>query len=126
MQRNILLLILVIVVSFVLAPYLGGWYDRIDYQNSGWITSKEDAVNFAGFILSYILLIPFVFKLFGKNNQNKWIAGLSAPVFLFYAGYNYKLLYIPIALALIGFALAKLLNLLISKFKHPNPPMVIR
>ena len=126
MQRNILLLILVIAICFVLAPYLGGWYDRIDYQNNGWITSKEDAVNFAGFILSYILLIPFVFKLFGKNNQNKWIAWLSAPVFLFYAGYNYKLLYIPIALSLIACLIAKLLNPLISKFKRPNTPMVIR
>ena len=126
MRRNILLLILVLVICLVVASYFGSWYDRVDPQYGGWITSKEDAMVFAGFILAYVLLVPFVFKLLGIGSQNKWIGWLVAPVFLMYIGYNWKLFYIPIVLLLIGFWLAKLINLIISKFKHPNPPMVVK
>ena len=126
MRKNILLLILVLVLCLLIASYFGNWYDHVDPQYGGWITSKEDATAFAGFILAYILLVPFIFKLLGANNQNKWIGWLLAPVFLVYIGYNWKLSYIPVILGLIGFWLAKFINLIVSKLKRPNPPMVIK
>jgi len=120
MRRNILFFILVIALSFVLAPYFGVWYDRIDFQYGGWMTSKEDAVMFVGFILAYVFLIPFIFKLFRANYGDKWIGWLVSPVILVYAGYNWRLIYVPVILVAVGFILAKLINIIISKFKSPQ------
>ena len=120
MKRNILLFILVLVLCLVLAPYFGNWYNLIDHQYGGWITGEKGAVVFVGFILAYVFLTPLIFKLFGKNNQNKLIGWLVSPVFLLYAGYNWKLLYIPILTAITGFLLAKIINFIISKIKHPQ------
>jgi len=126
MRKNILLLILALSICLVIAPYLGNLYDRIDPQYGGWISDKEGALLLAGFLLAYTLVVPFVFKLIGTNNQNKWITGLVFPVILIYIGYNWRLVFIPSILGVTGFILAKLIRFTISKFKHPNPPMVVK
>ena len=126
MKNNVLLFILVLVISLATASYFGGLYDIFDAQyGGGWMADKEMAVNLAGFIFAYVFFIPFVFELLSKRNKNKWMIWSLVPVILLYIGYNWQLLYIPIIASIVGCLLAKLINFVISKLKHSNPPMVI-
>lgn len=125
MKKNILLLVLVLVTSYFTAPYVGGVYDKFYPQYGDWIIGKNDSIFFAGFLLSYIALIPFVFGLFGVRG-NKSILWFLLPVLLFLLFADSYHVYIPITFGLTGFALAKFLRLIISKLHHPNPPMVIK
>ena len=125
MRNNILLFILVLVLSLATAPYFGGWYNQISPQYGGWMTDKESAVNFAGFIVSYIFFIPFIYGLFSIKKNKNWITWFLVPILLFWLGADPSYIYIPALLILIAFVLAKLINLTIKKFKHPNPPMII-
>lgn len=128
MRKNILFFILVIVLSFVLAPYFGNFYNSIISQNDNSFLglSKETVVFVAGIPFAYVFLIPFVFELFGTGNKKKWILWSLLPVVLFYLYDSVSLSYIPILASIIGFVIAKFINLLISKLKHPNPPMVVK
>lgn len=124
MRRNVLLLILVLVSCFVLAPYLGTWYDRFSYQYGGWMLDKESAVFFAGLLVSYVFLIPFIFELLGTEKKRKWTVWLLVPPLLLWLSADIYYIYIPAILGLIGFGLAHLLRKIFVK--HPNPPMVIK
>lgn len=124
MRKNILFFILVLVLSLVTAPYFGSWYDGLYPQSGDWIYDKEDAIFFAGMLLSYVFLIPFIFEIFGSGNRKKWVLWSLLPIFLFlmYGGINF--IYLPIVLSLIGFAFAWLIRKIF--IRHPNPPMVIK
>lgn len=126
MRKNILFFILVLVLSLATAPYFGTWYDTISPQYGGWVTSKSDAVSFAGFFVAYIFLIPFTLELFGNENRKKWILWSLLLPALLWIGADIEHIYLPIILGLIAFVLAKLVRLLISKIHRPNPPMVIK
>lgn len=124
MRKNILFFILVLVLSLVSAPYFGSWYNKFYPQSGGWIYSIADAVFFAGFLLSYIFLIPFMFELFRLENRKKWILWSLSPVFLFFIYGAINLVYIPLILSLIGFGAAWLLRKIF--IRHPNSPMVVK
>lgn len=128
MRKNILLLVLVLALCLVLAPYFGAFYNNIvsQYDNSFLGLSKETVVFVAGIPFAYMFLIPFVFELFGTGNKKKWILWSLLPVVLFYLYDSVNVTYIPIILVLVAFALAKLINLTISKLNHSNPPMVVK
>ena len=128
MKRNILLFILVLVMSFATASYFGSLYNYFVPQDSSSMlgASKDTAIFTAGIFFSYVFLVPLIFELFGMGSKKKWIVVSLVPVILFYLSDNIKLVYIPILTAIIGFLLAKIINFLISKFKHPNPPMVVK
>jgi|SRR3989344_78638 len=118
--RNVLLLVAVLVLSYFTAPYFGTWYDSLYIQHPTFIFSKNDAVMFAGFLFAYVFFLPLLMGLFGAGNKNKWIFWLLAPVIAFYLYDSIKLSYLPIGLAFISFALAKIINLIVSKFKHSH------
>ncbi|MFH0999670.1 MAG: hypothetical protein V1783_02410 [Bacteroidota bacterium] len=126
MRRNFLFFILVIVTSLVSAPYLGVWYDQISIQYGGWMTSKKDAVYFAGLLVSYVFFIPLLYGIFGIRKNKNWIIWTLLPVLLLWFGADKYHIYIPVLLIIAALFIAKLLNLLISKLKRPNPPMVIK
>jgi hypothetical protein len=126
--KNFLLLVAVLVLSCFTAPYFGALYDKFYPQNGSSFLGigEETAVFVAGVPFAYMFLIPFVFELFGSGNKKKLILWALLPVVLFYLYDSVGLSYIPIILAIIAFALAKLVNFIISKLHHPNPPMVIK
>jgi|SRR3989338_2913585 len=123
MRKNILLLILVLVLCLVVASYFGALYDKFSPQYSYGLfgVGRENAIIFAGIPFAYMFLIPFVFGMFGAGKKRKWILWSLLPVVLFYLYDSVSLIYIPIVAGLAGFLFATLINLLISKFKHPNP-----
>lgn len=110
--------ILVLVLSLVTAPYFGSWYDKFYPQSGDWAYGTADAIFFAGFLLSYVFLIPFMFGFFGLENRKKWILWSLLPVFLFFIYGAIKLIYIPIILALIGFCVAWILRKIFVR--HPQ------
>ncbi len=124
MRKNILLLILVLSIGLVTAPYFGSWYDKISPQYSGWMTDKNAAVSFAGFLVSYVFFIPLIYGLFGIKKNKNWIIWLLTPILLFWLGADSSHIYIPIILSLFGFGLAKLIQFIIFKLKRPNPPKI--
>lgn len=124
MRKNILFFILVLALSLVTAPYFGSWYDKFSFQDSSWTFDRDSAIFFAGILVSYVMLIPFVFELLGENNRRKLIIWLLIPVLLFWISADSNYIYIPVILALIGFCAAWLLRKVF--IKHPNPPMVVK
>jgi hypothetical protein len=123
-MRNFLLLVLVLVLCLVLAPYFGSWYDKFSYQYGDWVLDKDGTVFFAGLFVSYVALVPFVFELLGSESKKKWIIWLLIPPALLWIFADIYYIYIPIILALISFFLAWLLRKMFVK--NPNPPVVIK
>jgi len=128
MRRNFLFFILVIVISLATAPYFGKVYDHFIPQldDSLFGFSKDTTMFVAGIPFAYIFLIPFVLELFGTGNKKKWIFWSLLPVLLFYLYDSVSLSYLPILASIFSFLLAKLINFIIFKFKHSNPPMVVK
>jgi hypothetical protein len=119
MRKNILLFILVLTLSLATASYFGVLYDYFVPQSGASLlgVSKDTAVSTAGIFFAYMIILPFIFELFGLGNKNKWILILLAPVILFYISDNLNLVYIPILASFSAFILAKLINFIISKFR---------
>ena len=124
--KNIVLFVAVLILSYFTAPYFGDWYNKFYPQHGSWIVSRSDSIFFAGLLLSYVVLIPFVFELFGTGNKKKWMMWSLLPIILLLLLADASNIYIPILASIIAFALAKIINFIISKFKHPNPPMVVK
>ncbi len=126
MRKNILLFVLVLTISFASASYVGGWYDKISPQYGSLFlgNGKNAAVSFAGFLVSYVFFIPFIYSLFGFKKNKNWIIWLLLPVILlwFYADKYY--FYIPVLLIIVAFLIAKLIQFIIFKLKRPNPPII--
>ncbi len=123
MRKNILFFILALVLSLVTAPYLGAWYDKFSFQDSGWMGDRDGAIFFAGMLVSYVVLVPFILELLGQGNRRKLITWLLVPILLFWISADSNYIYIPIILSLIGFSLAWLLRKVFVR--HHNLPMVI-
>jgi len=124
--RNLLLFVAVLILSYITAPYFGSWYDKFSPQYGSWIVSKDYAVFVAGLPVAYVFFTPFLFELFGTVNKRKWILWLMIPPALMWIEADRYYLYIPIIVGLVGFFAAQIINLIIKKFRHPNPPMVVK
>ena len=110
--KNFLLFIAVLVLSYLTAPYFGILDDKFYPQQGVSFVGigRASAILFAGLLLAYMFFIPFIFQLFGYGNKKKIILWLLVPLVLFYLYDSIKLSYIPIAMSLIGFGLAILIN----------------
>lgn len=126
MRRNILLFILVLILGFTTASYVGTWYNQITTQHGNFITDANDAIMFAGWLMSFGFFVPFIFGMFGFKKNKNWIIVLLIPPALLWLSSDPYHIYIPIAFGLAGFILAKLINLLISKLHHSNQPMMVK
>lgn len=126
--KNLILLIAVLILSYFTAPYFGAWYDKFSpqYSNSFLGTGKDLSLFVAGLPVAYVFFVSFIFEIFGSGNKKKWILWSLLPAALLWISIDLYYIYVPIILGVIAFLLAKLINLLISKFKHPNPPMVVK
>jgi hypothetical protein len=125
-MRNFLLFILVLILSCTTASCVGTWYNQITPQHGSFFVGSDTVTMFSGWLMSFGFFVPFVFGLFGFKKNIKWILiSLMVPALLWLSSDLYHI-YIPIAFSFAGFILAKLIRLIISKFKHPNLPMVIK
>jgi hypothetical protein len=124
--KNFILLIVVLILSYFTAGYVGSWYNQITPQHGTFVTGVNDAIFFAGWLMSFGFFIPFIFGIFGFKKNIKWIViPLIFPALLWLSSDLYHL-YIPVVFGLAGFALAKLINFIIPKIRKPNAPIVIK
>jgi hypothetical protein len=126
--KNILLLVAVFIISHYTASYFGLIYNYFSPQHGSafWGPDKFGAITFVGSFLAYVFLVPFIFEIFGAGKKRIWMLCLLLPLALFWISADRYYIYVPIVLGIIAFAFAKLINFIISKFKHPNPPMVVK
>jgi len=124
--KNFLLLIAVLILSYLMAPYLGAWYDKLSFQYGSFFFGRNDAVFFAGMFVSYTFFVPFMYGLFGIKKNKNWIIWLLCPAVLLWLGSDKYHFYIAIVFIITALLLAKLINIVISKLHRPNPPMVIK
>jgi hypothetical protein len=130
MRKNIfsvLLIAIAIILSYYTACFFGYIYDHLfPFElNSGWIGSSQSLQFVRGISLSLIFFITvFTYSwLFKKWTSMLWFI---SPLLLWEVVMDLRHIYIPILLIIIAFALAKLINLIISKFKQSNPPMIVK
>ncbi|KKQ78079.1 MAG: hypothetical protein A3A96_02715 [Candidatus Zambryskibacteria bacterium RIFCSPLOWO2_01_FULL_39_39] len=126
--KNILLLATVLILSYLTASYFGSWYDNFSpqYDRSLIGLSREDLFSINGGPFAYTFFTVLLFPLFGFGNKNKWTIWLLVPALLFFGSGDIQHIYLPIILGLIALAVVKLVHVIISKLKHPNPPMVVK
>ena len=122
---SLVCIIVAVIVSYYGAVYVGTVYSSLFGSGSSWIGNEGTWNTIIGFplVLIFFIIIFFYNCVFKKWTSVLW---LISPLLLWESIVDLRHIYIPIALTLIAFLLAKLINLLISKFKHPNPPMVVK
>jgi|GEM_PF-4016090 len=130
MKRNILLVFALIIISSLLAiPVANGIIYKIIFNYYGdWIVPKglADLVN--GFPFTYIFLATFLFGLFGKGRKWIWSVVSITPIlyFLYYIESGISIWFWSTIFFILGIIIAKIVEFLLYKFKHPNPPMIIK
>lgn len=121
--KNILLLAVALVLSYLTAPYFGSIYNQMfpTELNSGWIGSSQSLEFIRGISLSLIpLLTIFTIFIFKKKSSVLW---LISPLLLWEIIVDVRHIYIPVTLALIALGLATFLRKIfkIGKFTEPSP-----
>jgi hypothetical protein len=125
--RNFLLLIIVSVLSYFTAPYFGFLYDKFSpqYNNSFLGTGRDLSLFVAGLPVAYVFFIPFLFELLGSGKRRNWMLWLLVLPALLWISVDIYYIYVPIVLGAIAFFFAWFIRFIVSKFRHPNLPMVI-
>jgi|SRR3989338_216611 len=110
--KNILLLVVILVLSYFVAEYFGGWYNRFSplFSRSIFALTEQELIFLVGMPFAYIFFTTLLFQSFGFDNRNKWTGWLLTPALLFFASGDLKHIYLPIILALIAFGLSIILR----------------
>lgn len=130
MKRNILLIFILVILSLLLAvPVANVVIYKIIFNYYGdWIVPKglADLVN--GLPFTYLFLSTFIFGLFGKGKKWIWSVVSIIPIiyFLYYIESGMPIWIWSFVFFISGIILAKIVELITSKFKHPNPPMIVK
>ena len=106
--RNVVILLGVIILAHFFAIQAITLYDKFIDIGSSWI----DLSYFLGYPFSYIFFLTLLFTAFGAGNKYWWIGILLIPAALVEIYLDLNHIYIPIALALLGW----LLGFAVSKF----------
>lgn len=95
--KNTGLLIVVGALSYLTAPYFGGWYNKFSpqYDNSFFNLPHSTAVFIAGIPVAYVFFVTLIFSLFGFGNKKKWLLGLLTPPFLLWLSADRYYIYLP-------------------------------
>lgn len=120
-----LLILVAIIFAYYSASFFGKIYNNLfpTELNSGWIGGGSSLYFLRGISLSLLFFMilftyPWVFK---TIKMTMWFI---IPITLWEITFDPDKIYLPIALSLIGFALAYILRKIF--IRHPNPPMVIK
>lgn len=121
-----LIIIIAVILAYYTAGYFGYVYDLFPKTTNGaWIGSKGSWDFLSGFPLSLIFFLSLFSYRFVFNSKRA-VLWLLSPILLFEIAADLAHIYAPVILIMSAFALNKILSLVISKFHHPNPPMVIK
>ena len=115
--KNTLLFVVVFILSYFAASSVGTWYDTISFQHGDWIIGRNQAIFFAGSVISYIFFVPFIYGLFGIKQNKKWIMWLLLPAVLLVLGADKYHLYIPLLFIVTALVLSWLIGFIVRKFK---------
>lgn len=105
--RNILILIVVCLCAYLFSISLGKTYTYFLPQRGGGIlTFPKNTTDFMiGLPLSYIFFLTLLFTAFGTKNKYWWIGILLIPAAIAEVYLDREHIYIPIALALLGWVI---------------------
>lgn len=117
-MKKIILFVGVLLVSYFTSVYSGMLYNNISLQHGGWLIGGNQAVSLAGFFISYIFLIPFVFGLCGIKRNKKLIAISLLPVVLLVIWSDTSTFYVPLLLVAAGLLLAFVVRSIVFKIKN--------
>ncbi len=117
-MKRIILFVVILLSSYFSAQYSGAWYYAISFQDGGLMGSRDQAISLAGFFISYIFLIPFVFGLFGIKRNKKLIAISLLPVVLLVIWSDTSTFYVPLSLVAAGLLLAFVVRFVVFKIKN--------
>ena len=112
--RNVIALIIIAVLAYAFSMMFGEFHFSIFPESGGGGSFLPDnTVNFiVGLPMAFIFFLTLLFTAFGAKNKYWWIGILLIPATLVEIYLDFAHIYIPIALALIGW----LLGFTISKF----------
>ncbi len=99
--KNIALILVCTLLSYFSAVWFGDVYEKITMDSGSYV----DVRFFSGFPLSYIFFLPLLFTAFGNKHKYWWIGLLSIPALAFEFYFDLSHIYIPIILALLGWAI---------------------
>lgn len=98
--KNIFILVIVLVLSWGLSPFIGELYDKTFLgPASGGFSTLDSLV---GLPLAFIFLVPLLFTIFGDKHKKWWMIILLIPPAAFEFSVDLKHIYFPIALGLLG------------------------
>jgi len=130
MKRNILLFFVLVVLSPLLAIPFGYLLNSYIFIISGGFATFSLPTDLSAIInglpVSYLFLTPLLFIILGKSKKLLVAIILSLPMLIFSYIVSPEYLFWSLIFFISGIILAKLINIIISKFKRPNPPMVIK
>lgn len=101
--KNILILLVVLIISYLFGAVGGDFYNRIFNQS----TSYADLSFISGFPFVYILFLVLLFTLFGDEKKYWWIGILLIPALAFELYFDFEHIYFPIILGIAGWLLAQ-------------------
>jgi len=130
MKRNLLLFFLNIFLSLIIAYPLGHFVIGkfiFKYRFFDFIIPTSLADFTDGLLFGFLLLSPIVYGLWGYGKKWFWSLVSIIPIIIFnlWIGAGKAIWFWSAIFFVSGIAIAKLINLTIKKFKHPNPPMII-
>jgi len=120
-----------LLLSVIFSDFTGSMFEKLFHPNYGWWGGPELVV----IPFSYVFFIVLFFAIWNHKKYYYPMLVFLSPVILLMLltllyGFNssdiLNLGGVFVLPGIIAFALAKLINLIISKFKHPNPPMVVK
>lgn len=130
-MRKIIFSVFIIIVAIILADktsaYIGNIYSELFPKSVGssWVGGRGAWDSLIGLPLTLIFFLTLLsYKLIFKSKQS--VLWLLSPLLLFEVASDLIHIYIPIILIILAFALNNFVGFLIKKFKHSNPPMVIK
>jgi hypothetical protein len=118
MIKKISLFVVVLLVSYWSSEYVGFLYDNMSFQDGGLMGSRNQAIALAGFFISYIFLIPFVFGLLGIKQNKKLITVALLPVMLLVIWADTSTFYVPILVVATALTLSFIIRSVLLKIKN--------
>lgn len=118
MIKKVFLFVVILLTSYLMSEYVGVFYDRISYQGGSIFADRSVSIPLAGFFISYIFLIPFVFGLFGIKQNKKLIAFSVLPALLLVIWADTSTFYVPILIVASALILSCVIRSVFLKIKN--------
>lgn len=117
--KNIFLVVLILIFSYFVTPFLRGVFSNLYGTPSGLFSSYgEVALLSIGFVLVYIFLLFLIFTTFGDKYKYWWIGVLLIPALVFEVYFDIQHIYFPIILGVLGWGIGWGVRKILDSQKH--------